>query len=416
MKNIAKASAACAIAASSFISVAAHAQLRCEVTPNKADPTQEFCQNPNFPLYGSGTTNGVITNPLPSNQNAKAGNGLTLQAGASNAFSLVMGKLTPGANLTTSASIRDAFYMNYLTGNLFTTIGCPTDTGQACGQSPFNAVARHYPAGSPQDLHVMADWGMQLRATCTGPGRSNCTQNNVYGAMVRVPYEIRPGMTVKVRYKSPAGMYSWAPIWLFSGSEVSPGPETAANPWSYPYNYPIQLSQPNATYEIDMNDNYGRWSNSKSVPIGYQVDFLTPNIYNVPWTTPPYTAFMAHENGFTAFPNAGPSFIEAPYNLSKGFHDLVMSWNAKTGMIYEFLDGKLIVKSYLDYSFAPWYVDPADGQTKQQAMHIIIGNQAIPTFAPNHASAVNNDTLPGGWTIGVQEISAWNGILNQATQ
>ena len=416
MSKVSRIAGLLSVAAVSACPFVASAQPRCAVTPNEADPTQNFCQNPNFPLYGSGTTNGVITNPLPSNSTALVGDGLTLKPGSSNAFYLLMGTGVVGANMTTSASIRDMFYMNYMSGNLYTTVGCPIDTGQGCGTSPFNAVARHYAAGDPNDLHVMVQYGMQLRATCTGAGRSNCTQGNVYAGMVRVPFEIRPGMTVKVRYRSPYGQFSWAPIWLFSGSEVSPGPETAQNPYVYPYNYPIQYSQGGAAYEIDMNDNYGRWSNSPSVPMGYQIDFLTPNIYGVPWTTPPYTAYMASTKGFTAFPAAGPSFVEAPYNLSKGFHDLVMSWNASTGFIYEYLDGQLVVKSFLDYSFAPWYVDPADGVRKQQAMHLIIGNQAIPRFAPGYTSAVNNDGIPGGWTIAVQEIAAWYGIVNQATQ
>ncbi len=395
-----------------LLPAAALAQLRCDVTPNAADPTQNFCQNPNFPVYGSGNTSGVITSPLPSNQAASPGHQLVMQPGSTNAFSLVMGSLTPGANLTTSASIRKAFYLNYITGNLYTSVGCPIDTGQACGQSPFNAVARHYPAGDPNDLHVMDPYAMELRATCTGPTRTNCTQGNVYGAMVRVPYEIRPGMTVKIRYRSPVGKFSWAPIWLFSGSEVSPGPETVSNPWMYPYQYPVQTGSWGANYEVDLNDNYGRWYNGTA--IGYQIDYLTPDIYGVPWRVAPYTSYLGSTDGFTAFPNAGPSFVAAPYNLSSGFHDIVMSWSATTNMIYAFMDGTLIAKSYLDYSFAPWYLDAADGNWKQVAMHLIIGNQAIPRFSPGYTTAINNDGVAGGWTICVQEISAWYGLVTQA--
>jgi hypothetical protein len=392
----------------------AAAQLRCDVTPNPQDRTQQFCQNPNFPRYGSGTTNGVITVPLPANPAAQVGNNLSLQPGASNAFSLVMGTQTPGANLTTAASLRDAFYMNYMTGNLFTATGCPIDTGQACGASPFAAVARHYPPGDPNDLHVMTETGMALKATCTGKGRANCTPGNVYAGMVRVPYEIRPGMTIKIRYRAPAGPYAWTPIWLFSGSEVSPGPETVQNPYVNPYDYPIQFATYGAMYEVDLNDMYGRWYNNPAVPMGFQLDFGTPNIYGVPFTTPPYIAYMASRHGYQSFPNAAPPFEEVPNNWAHGFHNLVMSWNAATSMIYVFTDGKLTVAAFLDYSFSPWYVDPADGVTKQVAMHLIIGNQAIPQFAPNAATAVNNDAISNGWTITVQEISVWNGILNQA--
>ncbi len=403
-----------AAAAITGVSLQAAAQLRCDTTPDPQDTTQQYCQNPNFPLYGSGTTSGVITYKLPSNPGAQVGNRLSLQPGSSNAFSLVMGTQTPGANLTTAISLRNAFYMNYITGNLYTTIGCPIDTGQGCGSSPFAAVARHYPPGDPNDLHVMTESGMQLRATCTGPKRRNCTQGNVYAGMVRVPYEIRPGMTIKVRYRAPAGRYAWTPIWLFSGSEVSPGPETVQNPYVYPYDYPIQFANYGSMYEVDINDMYGRWYNTAPVPVGFELDFGTPNIYGVPWTTPPYIAYMASGHGFEDFPDADPPFEGLPNNWSKDFHNLVMSWNAATNMIYVFTDGKLAMESFLDYSFAPWYVDPADGVTKQVAMHLIIGNQAIPLFAPNAASAVNNDGMRNGWAITVQEISVWNGILNQA--
>ena len=44
-------------------------------------------------------------------------------------------------------------------------------------------------------------------------------------------------------------------------------------------------------------------------------------------------------------------------------------------------------------------------------MHLIIGNQAIPSFAPGGASTTENDGLPDGWTIVVQEISVWNGNI-----
>jgi hypothetical protein len=47
-------------------------------------------------------------------------------------------------------------------------------------------------------------------------------------------------------------------------------------------------------------------------------------------------------------------------------------------------------------------------------MHLIIGNQAIPVFDPGSGSAINNDGITNGWTITVQEISAWHGIVTAA--
>jgi hypothetical protein len=44
-------------------------------------------------------------------------------------------------------------------------------------------------------------------------------------------------------------------------------------------------------------------------------------------------------------------------------------------------------------------------------MHLIIGNQAIPNFARGAVSVTDNDSIPGGWTIVVQEICGWYGNI-----
>ena len=362
------------------------------------DKTQTFLWGQNYPL----------AEPLPVRTDAVPGHGLALEPGSSNAFSLLMGSTLPGANVTTGQAIRDRFYMNYISGDLYSAIGAPMDTGQT-GSAPFYAVARHYPVGDPNDLHRMGPNGMQLRAICS-KNHTDCSYGNVYGAMVRVPYEIRPGMTIKVRYSSPRGPYSWCPIWLFSGSQISPGP--GGNPWNGfgTQNSLVQEPVSGQTFEIDANDNYPRWNDSPSVPVGQQVDFLTPNIYGVQWNTPPHQVFGANQAGFAFYPDAGPALNVTPQNLSAGYHDLVLSWDGTANMIYEFIDGKLIASSYMEYSQAPTYTD-ANGNTQVQAMHLIIGNQAIPTWLQGGGSTTENDGMVRGWSIFVQEISAWNGLI-----
>ena len=364
-----------------------------------ADATQTFLLGQNYPL----------TTPLPVRSDATVGYGLKLTPGATNAFSLLMGTETPGANLTTGQSIRDTFFMNYLSGDLYSAIGAPMDTGQS-GQAPFYAVARHYNVGDPNDLHIMMPHSMQLRAICSN-NHTNCSHGNVYGAMVRVPAEIRPGMTIKVRYRSPTGPYSWCPIWLFSGSQISPGP--GGNPWNGFGTSTSLVQEPvgGHSFEIDANDNYPRWNDNPSVPVGQQVDFLTPNIYGVQWNTPPYQIYGANQAGYAFYPNAGPAVNVTPQNLTQGFHDLVLSWDGNANTIYEFIDGKLIVASYMEYAQAPTYTD-ANGNIKVQAMHIIIGNQAIPAWLQGANATVENDGKPEGWSIFVQEISAWYGLVN----
>ncbi len=366
-----------------------------------ADRTQTFLIGQNYPQ----------TAPLPVIATALPGNNLALAAGATNAFSLRLGTAVPGANMTTGQSIRDNFYLNYISGDLYSAIGAPMDTGQSPGNSPFYAVARHYNVGDPNDIHVMRPGGMALKAICSA-NHTDCSQGHVYGAMVRVPFEIRPGMTIKVRYKSPSGPYSWCPIWLFSGSEVSPGP--GGNPWNgFGTDYSLlQEPVPNHMFEIDANDNYPRWNDNIPVATGQQLDFLTPDIYGVQWNTAPYQIYGATTGGFAYYPDAGPASQSVPQNWSTGFHNLVLSWDGDANTIYEFVDGKLVLASYMEYAQAPTYTDGLNGGgTKVQAMHLIIGNQAIPAWLAGASSTTENDGIQDGWTITVQEISAWYGLV-----
>jgi hypothetical protein len=370
----------------------------CQPNSPGGDETATYCKQPNFPSYGT------PIQPLPANQRVMPGDHLKLAKGSTNLFSLVMGSEQHDTNLRTAQSVRDMFYMNYIVGDLTQTLGSPMDTGQS-GNNVFAAVARHYEIGDANDLHVIEGDGLHLRAMCS-QNHTDCSPGHVYAGMIRVPAEIRPGMTVKVRYRSPAGPYSWAPIWMFSGSEKSPGP--GGNPYQG-YGTPMSLVQlPGQAFEIDLNDNYPRWYNSLSVPTGAQFDYGTPNIYGAPWKTPPYPLYWANGNGYVYHPEGDPPFEELPLNWSANFHDLVLSWQTDS-QLFEFVDGKLVAASYMEYP-ASTYEDGFDGGvTKTLAMHIIVGNQAIPSFAPGGTSTKENDGIPDGWTIVLQEISAWNG-------
>ncbi len=57
------------------------------------------------------------------------------------------------------------------------------------------------------------------------------------------------------------------------------------------------------------------------------------------------------------------------------------------------------------------YVDPLDRKPKTVAMHLMISNQAIPRASRRAAWASDNDGIPDGWTITVQEISGWYGNI-----
>jgi hypothetical protein len=352
------------------------------------------------------TPNNPLTRPLPIIQGMTPGDGLVMEKGTRNAFSLIMGSGQANANMTTSQSIRDTFFLNYMVGDVSKAIGSPMDTGQA-NNNVFAAVARHFPVGDPNDLHVMRPDGMHLRAVCSHD-RTDCRPGHVWGAMVRLPFEWRPGMTVKVRYRSPKGDHSWAPIWMYSGQQISPGPN--GNPYR-DYGKPTSLLRSGTTnFEIDWNDNYSRARNG--VPTGYQIDFGTPDIYGVKWKTSPHSVYWADGNGWRYYGKSyNPEFERTPFDWSAGFHDLVGNWRGDgSNLIDLFVDGKLIATLYMAYP-QETYIDPRDGKRKTIAMHLIIGNQAIPQFARGAASVADNDGIPGGWTIVVQEISGWYGNI-----
>jgi hypothetical protein len=361
------------------------------------DPEATFLTTPNFPLR----------DPLPVVANATPGDGLAMAPGSRNAFSLVMGSGQRGANMTTSQSIRDRFFLNYSTGDLNKAIGSPIDNGQS-NNNTFAAVARHFPVGDPNDLHVMAPDGMHLRAICS-ERRTNCHPGAVWAAMVRLPFEWRPGTTLKVRYRSPKGDHSWAPIWMFTGQQISPGP--GGNPYQ-------GFGTPNALYressgknfEIDWNDNFPRVP--AGVPAGYQIDFGTPDIYGTKWATKPHAVYWANGNGWRYYDHSyNPEFLRAPFDWSEGFHDLIGNWRGDGSNLVDLIvDGKLVATSYMEYP-QDTYVDPADSRRRTIAMSLIIGNQAIPGFSRGASSARDNDGIPDGWTIVVQEISGWYGNI-----
>ena len=338
---------------------------------------------------------------LPVIAGAVPGDGLTLVAGSRNAFSLVMGSAQPHANMLTAQSIRDRFFLNYMSGNLKEAIGSPMDTGQK-DNSTFAAVARHTEPGAAGDLHVMAADGMHLRAVCSQDG-TDCRPGHVWGAMVRLPFEWRPGTTLKVRYKSPRGDHAWAPIWFATGQQIPPAPGT--DPWQG-FGGPHALYRSGTNFEIDWNDNFSRIGNG--VPTGTQIEFGTPDIYGTHWQVPPHAVYWANGNGWRYYPNP-PPFERAPFDWSSGFHNLVGNWRGDgSNLIDLFVDGKLAATLYMEYPQQS-YVDPLDGRSRQIAMHLMIGNQAIPGFSRGAAYATDNDGMPDGWTIVVQEISGWYG-------
>jgi hypothetical protein len=351
------------------------------------------------------TVNQPLAEPLPVIAGAAPGHGLAMQPGSRVAFSLRMGSAQRDANMTTSQSIRDRFFLNYMEGDLHRAIGSPMDTGQP-NNNTFAAVARHYPPGDPRDLHVMEADGMHLRAVCSQ--RTDCGPGHVLGAMVRLPFEWRPGMTLKVRYRSPKGDHSWTPIWMFTGQQTSPGP--GGDPYRGFGRADALYRASSTNFEIDWNDDYSRAR--AGVPTGYQIDFGVPDIYGTRWNTKPHGVYWANSHGWRYYDHSyDPEFERTPFDWSAGFHDLIGNWRGDGSNLLDLIvDGTLVATLYMEYP-QKTYIDPATGRPKTIAMHLMIGNQAIPGFSRGSGPIRDNDGIPDGWTIVVQEISGWYGNI-----
>ena len=372
--------------------------------PVPIDNTATFLATPNFPT----------SDILPTRTDATPGAGITLTSGASQMFSLVFGSGQTSANVTTGQRLRELVYMNYFSGTQTQVFGNPIDSGQG-DDKPFYAVARHYAVGDPYDVHVVATDGLHLKGFASNNGQT-VAMGQVWAGMIRLPAVFRPGCTIKVRYKTAKGNYSWPAIWMFTGEQRTPGP--GGDPYQG-FNTITSLiresNKPN--HEIDWNDNYSRFS--EGTPTGRQLNFGCPDRYGATWaTSAPYTTYKANGVGvdgrtYVAYENTIPPYLDLGADLSTGFHELIGNWrNDGSNKLDVLIDGKLVQSVYMEYGNAGTYVDQ-NGATQTIGMHLIIGNQAVPTFAPGYGSTTDNDGLPEGWSIVVQEISAWRGnVLN----
>lgn len=330
-------------------------------------------------LDGLQTTLNVPTASLPNNPSAVLGDGLPT-SGFTPVIDAVFG--TDSAANVNRAQQETMVNHNYVgaTG----AIGAPGDTGQSPGGSPFFAVARHYPPGNVNDLTNEDDTGMHIRAVCSN-NHTSCTAGNIWGGFNRVAVGFKPGMTFKARYKSPAGDHSWTPTWFFDGVG----------------------GQGQKLHEIDSNDDFSRFGAGTAT--GLQVDFGTPNIYGNISHVGPYSLYAAGGSGFN-FGGGGPAYYTMPFNWASDFHDLVMSWDQTSEVISEFADGKLFAQVYLAYAENC----SKDGAGNCIGLDLLLGNQAVPTFSPNHDGLAEGDGVTGGWDITYREIAFFQGALTPA--
>ncbi len=369
------------------------------------DPQGDFLTTVNLPKAGG---NGV---PLPTNSNIVIGDGLAMEAGATQQFGAIFGTATPKANITTTQQVYDTFFTTTMEGNLDQAIGSPMDTGQS-NNSTFNAVLRTYPPSSPNNLHVVASDGLHLRAACSA-NHTNCGPGRIYAAgVILSQLPIRPGMTIKLRRKTPKGDHSWASTWLFSINQGIP-PVGTTSLWSDAAKAVMHnCGQSSYTtfgkcQEIDIDDNYSRFSLGTAT--GKQINYGYPDIYGSIWERGkfPHLSYGANSNGYVTHLNAGPDYEELPIDQTADFHDLVFDWRPDDTMNL-FVDGKLVISGYQDHTTGVNYME--NGILKYVGMQLMIQNAAVPGFSRGASSVTENDGLGvDGWAPVIQQLSIWNG-------
>lgn len=375
--------------------------------PIAIDLQSDFLTTVNIPKAGG---NGV---PYPLSTAITLPTPLTFEAGATQVFGAVFGTAVPNANITTTQQVYDTFWTTTMEGNYNLAIGSPMDTGQG-NNNTFAAVLRTYPIGSVNNLHVIAADGMHLRARCSANG-TDCRPGKVYaGGVILSQLAIRPGMTVKVRRKTPKGNHSWFSTWVFSINQGIPpvGTTDLFSPAAQAVRH--DCGQASVTgiancMENDLDDNFSRFGSG--TPTGFQINHGSPDIYGTAWERGkfPHLSYGANADGYTTKLNAGPDYLVTPIDQTATMNDLILSW-MPDGTTYLFLNNKVVIKGYLDFTKSVAYME--GGIQKYVGMQLMIQNAAIPGFSPGASTAVDNDGLGiDGWAGVIEQIGIWQGNI-----
>lgn len=374
--------------------------------PVAVDLQSDFLTSVNIPKAGG---NGI---PLPLSASITLPTGLSFEPGATQVFGAIFGT-GANANIKTTQDVYDTFFTTVMEGNLDQAIGSPMDTGQG-GNNVFNTVLRTYPPSSPNNQHVVAPDGLHLRAACSA-NRTNCGPGAIYGAGVvlsQVP--IRPGMTVKMRRKTPKGDHSWAPAWLFSINQGIPptGTTSLFSDAAKAVMHNCGQASVNGSgkcQEIDMDDSFSRFGNGTAT--GKQIIFGSPDIYGAAWERGkfPHFTYGANGGGYVSHLGAGPDYFEMPFDQSAVMSDLVFEWRPDNTTNL-FVNDKLVATGYHDFTKSVAYME--GGVLKYVGMQLMLMNQAVPGFSPGASSVTDNDGLGvDGWAPVYEQVAIWQGNI-----
>ena len=279
---------------------------------------------------------------------------------------------------------------------------CPTRTGPGgyAMRGPVgdgadglygNYRSRHacFDEGSPQDVHVLGDDALTLRAWCgiANGDAKDCNPPNVVSGILRLIPPIRPGAFCEIRCKMPRGMYAWPAFWLN-------GPGVQA-PWNADGTPGQVTTTPGWDGEIDIFDQYG----FNNTPPGRYLIAATPAPHgNAAYAMPGQTDIVdlpvpgAGVNPDTTVASFKPHgwYADAAFDLTADYHTYGFEWGTD-GTLGFLLDGVLYRRR--------GYVWPAD----KLPAHLIASLQIGTNFNDLSGMSAQGD----GWDWDIRWIRAW---------
>ena len=347
------------------------------------------------------TTHNYPTRPNPTSAQAVPSGGVRFTGPTVNLANFVFGREAPGATVQNRADLDALFDYNGIFGNQLLSVG---EDGLDGLYANFRSRFRHYPAGDPEDRHVIGPDALYLKAACQGVNHTDCSDGKIFTGMIRPYLDILPGTYTEVCYQADSGRYAWPVPWMFIGKEETPTP--GGNIYAEKR---LHLSQ--IYHEIDLNDGFevkglprGHTIQAGEVWEGTPYQTTKPQLFKIA----PHTVFLANDNGFHY--DRERKTILTDTDLTSAVHCIALDWKGDGSNLLNFLfDGRVVRSDYYEYH-PDSYVNE-NGVTVPIPMHIMISNQIAAKF-DNLREIVDQGGVPDGWTMKVVSLKVWR---NNAT-
>jgi hypothetical protein len=347
------------------------------------------------------TTHNYPTRANPTSDKARPSGGVQLTGPIVNLANFVFGRDTQGATVRNRADLDALFDYNGIFGNQLLSVG---ENGLDGLYANFRSRYRHYPAGDPEDKHVIGRDALYLKAACQGINHTDCGDGKIFTGMIRPYLDILPGTYTEVCYQADSGRYAWPVPWMFIGKQEAPTP--GGNIYAEKR---LHLSQ--IYHEIDLNDGFeinglprGHTLQAGEVWEGTPYQTTRPQIYK----TAPHTVFLADDHGFRY--DRERKTIVTETDLTSAVHCIALDWKGDGSHLLNFLlDGRVFRSDYYEYR-PDTYVD-GNGVAAPIPMHIMISNQVAAKF-DDLRDIVDQGGVPDGWTMKVVSLKVWR---NNAT-